>query len=79
VQESHEMKEILVACPICKKKFNYYDSDFRPFCSEQCRLIDLGQWLNESYTVPVEKLTEDETQTLEKILDEKQNNEESES
>jgi endogenous inhibitor of DNA gyrase (YacG/DUF329 family) len=27
-------------------------SKFRPFCSERCRLIDLGQWATESYRIP---------------------------
>ncbi len=70
------MKLLEVACPQCKKKFNYYSSEFRPFCSERCRLIDLGQWLTESYTVPVEKLTEEESQTLEQLIDEKIKNQE---
>ena len=39
------MKALTVECPECKKKFNYYISEFRPFCSERCKLIDLGQWL----------------------------------
>lgn len=65
------MKKFEVSCPSCKKKFDYYSSEFRPFCCERCRLIDLGQWLTESYTVPVEKLSEDEFQTLEQILHEK--------
>jgi uncharacterized protein len=72
------MKKIEVTCPTCKKKFNYYESDFRPFCSERCRLIDLGQWLTESYTVPVEKLTEDEAQTLEQLIHEKSSQEDDE-
>jgi len=67
------MKKIEVTCPTCKKKFEYFTSDFRPFCSERCRLIDLGQWLSESYTVPVDKLTEDEEQTLEHLINEKRN------
>jgi len=29
------------------------DNPFRPFCSERCRLIDLGQWAKESYTIAV--------------------------
>ena len=45
-------KKVGVVCPQCKKKFNYYDSDFRPFCSERCKQIDLGQWLEESYNIP---------------------------
>ena len=65
------MKELSVICPTCKKKFSYYTSEFRPFCSERCRLIDLGQWLDESYTVPVEKLNEEEIQTLEQLIEEK--------
>jgi len=28
------------------------ESRFRPFCSERCRLIDLGAWVTESYRVP---------------------------
>jgi len=47
------MKKIPVKCPRCKKEFMYYDSEFRPFCCHKCKLIDLGQWLNESYTIPV--------------------------
>lgn len=66
------MKEVVVVCPNCKKKFSYYTSEYRPFCSERCKLIDLGQWLSESYTVPVEKLTEEESQTLEQLINEKE-------
>ncbi len=69
------MKVKEVNCPNCKKRFNYFSSEFRPFCCEKCRLIDLGQWLSESYTVPVEKLTEEEIQTLEQLVHEKANEE----
>jgi uncharacterized protein len=69
------MKKLEVTCPTCKKRFNYYSSGFRPFCSERCRLIDLGQWLTESYTVPVEKLSEEEAQTLEQLIHEKSSEE----
>jgi uncharacterized protein len=67
------MKKFEVSCPNCKKRFNYYSSEYRPFCSERCRLIDLGQWLTESYSVPVEKLTPEEHQTLEQLLNEENN------
>lgn len=69
------MKFRQVKCPTCKKSFNYFESDFRPFCSEKCRQADLGRWLTESYTVPVEKLTEDEIQTLEHLINEKNDEE----
>lgn len=70
------MKHRDVNCPSCRKKFNYYDSEFRPFCSEKCRLVDLGHWLTESYSVPAEKLTPDEAETLEKLRNEESDQEE---
>ena len=48
-----DMNKILkVKCPICDTQFDYYSSEFRPFCCEKCRLIDLGHWFKESYAVP---------------------------
>ena len=69
------MKFLEVDCPNCKKKFNYYSSEFRPFCTEKCRLIDLGQWLTESYSVKAEKVTEEEFQQLEELIHEKYSDE----
>jgi len=38
-------------CPICKKTTaSATDADF-PFCSERCRLTDLGAWASEKYVV----------------------------
>jgi endogenous inhibitor of DNA gyrase (YacG/DUF329 family) len=37
-------------CPICKKDVKLGDSDF-PFCSERCRIIDLGNWSSEKYRI----------------------------
>jgi endogenous inhibitor of DNA gyrase (YacG/DUF329 family) len=37
-------------CPICKKDVKLGDADF-PFCSERCRLIDLGNWSAEKYRI----------------------------
>jgi len=37
-------------CPICKKDVAPGAADF-PFCSERCRLIDLGNWAAEKYVV----------------------------
>lgn len=70
------MKTLEVSCPNCKKKFNYHSSEFRPFCSERCRLIDLGQWLTESYAVPASKLTQEEADKLEQIIHEKNEDQE---
>jgi endogenous inhibitor of DNA gyrase (YacG/DUF329 family) len=38
-------------CPICKKDVPR-DCDFLPFCSERCKLIDLGNWASEKYVIP---------------------------
>ncbi len=42
----------VVACPQCGKEMEWNTSNrFRPFCSERCKLIDLGKWANEEYRV----------------------------
>jgi uncharacterized protein len=38
-------------CPICKKNVKLGDADF-PFCSERCRLVDLGNWASGKYVIP---------------------------
>jgi endogenous inhibitor of DNA gyrase (YacG/DUF329 family) len=42
-----------VRCPTCKRDIAWSD-DFphRPFCSDRCRLIDLGAWLSEQHAIP---------------------------
>jgi endogenous inhibitor of DNA gyrase (YacG/DUF329 family) len=37
-------------CPICKKEVTP-SGDFFPFCSERCKIIDLGNWASEKYVV----------------------------
>jgi len=45
-----------VKCPTCKKQVIWSEEQkFRPFCSERCKLIDLGEWANENHRVPGEK------------------------
>lgn len=39
-------------CPICKKKEVAPGDPEFPFCSERCRLIDLGNWASEKYVIP---------------------------
>ncbi|HMM45439.1 MAG TPA: DNA gyrase inhibitor YacG [Candidatus Macondimonas sp.] len=41
-------------CPRCGKIAAVTDNPFRPFCSERCKLIDLGAWLGEAYRLPAE-------------------------
>ena len=39
-------------CPTCKKEFEPADSESLPFCSERCKLVDLGRWFGEGYGLP---------------------------
>lgn len=61
-QNSENKKQI--KCPQCGRLI-FYDiqSPFRPFCSERCRLIDLGAWAEEKFKVPLE-----ESEVLEEYL-----------
>jgi endogenous inhibitor of DNA gyrase (YacG/DUF329 family) len=47
-------KRPIVACPTCGKTVEWVpESEWRPFCSERCKIIDLGAWAAEKYRVPV--------------------------
>ena len=49
-----------VACPRCAAPVRWGpESPFRPFCSERCKMIDLGAWANEEYRVAVKAQDED--------------------
>ena len=39
-------------CPVCSATVNLTALTTPPFCSERCRVIDLGRWLDEAYAVP---------------------------
>lgn len=46
----------VVACPHCGKPVVWTDaSEYKPFCSERCKLIDLGDWLLEKHVIPGDK------------------------
>ena len=50
-----------VECPTCKKSVEWSETNpWRPFCSERCKLIDLGAWANEEYRVPAENASPDD-------------------
>jgi endogenous inhibitor of DNA gyrase (YacG/DUF329 family) len=45
---------MLLECPICGAGVDGAASPHRPFCSERCRWVDLGRWLDGAYVVPGE-------------------------
>ena len=42
-------------CPTCEKETEYADNPYRPFCSERCKLIDLGKWAGGEYRMPTKE------------------------
>ncbi len=55
---------LIIKCRTCEKEFNYWSSDSRPFCSKRCKMVDLGHWFNESYSVAYSPQTESEVEEL---------------
>lgn len=42
-------------CPTCQKEIEWSETfPYRPFCSERCKLIDLGAWASEQHAIPGE-------------------------
>jgi uncharacterized protein len=43
----------IVKCPTCRREVEWSPASvYRPFCSDRCRLIDLGAWLTEQHKIP---------------------------
>lgn len=48
-----------IACPICGKQNTWQtENTCRPFCSDRCKLIDLGEWANETRKLPGEQFSD---------------------
>ena len=47
-------------CPVCDASVDLVQTPTVPFCSDRCRLVDLGRWLDESYGVPAAAPVDDE-------------------
>jgi len=62
---------LTVACPNCQQKVTWQvESEYRPFCSKRCQLIDLGEWADENHKIsqPIQSdtlLTEEMIDALE--------------
>jgi endogenous inhibitor of DNA gyrase (YacG/DUF329 family) len=58
----------LVKCPTCGREVEYEGNEFRPFCSERCKLLDFGAWANEEFSLPAEtsSLTEEDLEAIDK-------------
>jgi uncharacterized protein len=52
-----------IRCPNCRKPAPWEGNPFRPFCSERCRMIDLGAWVAEEYRIPAEGKQDEEEES----------------
>ena len=43
-----------IKCPKCGRQVRWEKNEWRPFCSERCKMADLGAWVTESYRIPGE-------------------------
>lgn len=41
-------------CPRCGELSTWQNNPFRPFCTERCKLIDLGAWASDAYSLPTD-------------------------
>ncbi|MBF7682288.1 DNA gyrase inhibitor YacG [Acinetobacter sp. B5B] len=47
--------QTIFPCPRCGEDSTWQNNTFRPFCSERCKLIDLGAWASDAYRLPSEE------------------------
>jgi uncharacterized protein len=60
-------------CPICRKPVDSGRTREFPFCSERCRLIDLGNWAREKYKISEPVIDESSQETPNRDADEREN------
>lgn len=59
-----------VKCPTCSAPAEWSPKNpYRPFCSRRCKLIDLGEWLDEEHRIPGQPLDDDGLGTIDDPLD----------
>jgi len=52
-----------IRCPICHKETEWAESNpFRPFCSERCKLTDLGEWASGKRAIPADHLSSEKAE-----------------
>jgi len=54
-------------CPICSKPAVY---ETRPFCSSRCKVLDLGNWADGRYAIPV--VEDDDDDLYETVYDDEE-------
>ncbi len=64
----------IVKCPHCGRETEYSGNEFRPFCSERCKLLDFGAWADEEYGIAAEatEMSDEDIDEIEKALENKE-------
>jgi len=62
----------IVNCPHCGLEIEFAGNEFRPFCSERCKLLDFGAWADEEFAIPSEdaELTDADIDAVQKAREE---------
>lgn len=70
--KGENMRRYTRSCPHCAQEVTWPETPTYPFCSERCRLIDLGAWASGDYRIPGEEIADEEAEpgTSEEIEDE---------
>ncbi len=51
---------MILTCPRCGKETDSAGNPYRPFCSEHCKMIDLGNWISGTYRISTKSEDADE-------------------
>jgi uncharacterized protein len=60
-------------CPICRKSTDSDSNAEFPFCSERCKLLDLGAWASEKYVISEPVIDESFPENLDRDADDRKN------
>lgn len=65
---------VVVKCPRCGTEVEYEGNEYRPFCSERCKLLDFGAWADEEFAIPApeDSLSEADMEKLVSATEEKE-------
>lgn len=59
-----------VNCPTCQVQVEWKpENKYKPFCSDRCRLIDLGEWASESHVIKGQSLKQELTAQIDEFSD----------
>ncbi len=62
------MSTLNVQCPTCKTPVEWKaENRYRPFCSDRCRLIDLGAWASEQHVIAGDQLQDEDAPFSEEL------------